>query len=379
MVDWDETEMAEQLFSVEHHTFTSIHARELLVWVKMTHRKHKDRRAQLCPNIGEMIDRFNAVSRWTQYCVLSSDSHKARRVVYKKLVRVAYTCGRMHNFHSTFAIYAGLQASAVHRLGKVTQLNGKEMQDKRTWLLALMDTKGNRIHYRRTLQATRRACVPYLGAVLSDLSMVLQTQLALPPRVIDWNNASRAVAVIKQTQTYQRRRRRRKLEMRMYIQAPSVAASSRDSFCDVHRHRHRHCRSLSRSSPSSSSSLASLSPRSSASVSPSLLRTVTPSFSPLPSSSSPSSSPSSSSSSSSLSSLSSSSVQHMQHRHRRNSSSGYKDDVQSMKGKSQSEFLHGPPPLSSVPSALHSFFRRLHVHVKVNSDQLWQMSKAIKQ
>eukprot|EP01006_Ploeotia_vitrea_P051346 TRINITY_DN67549_c8_g1_i1.p1 TRINITY_DN67549_c8_g1~~TRINITY_DN67549_c8_g1_i1.p1 ORF type:complete len:907 (-),score=498.83 TRINITY_DN67549_c8_g1_i1:123-2498(-) len=192
-------QIAEQLTMIEFEYYNRIGALEMVncEWLK----KDSEQRA---PHVHRFVRRFNEVSFWVATTVLVQKSSKKRVHALRKMVKIAYACWQLGNFHAVFEIIAGLQHHAVFRLRDLrrgNKLRGKE-KEKYDKLLEIFDTVDNYGAYRRELDNAFQVqsstgkkkgtfvfhplVLPHMGIAMKDLAGLHERRAILPDGAVDF-------------------------------------------------------------------------------------------------------------------------------------------------------------------------------------------------
>lgn len=167
LLDMHPTEIARQLTLIESHLFKQIRPKECL-----SQSWNKAKLKVDAPNILNLIDRFNQVSRWVASEVVQEEKIRPRARVVRLFVEVAHSCVQYNAFNVVQEIIAALLSASVGRL----KLTWREMQPRtmQQWasVKQAMSQDGNWKGYRARLEQCGTPCLPYLGVFLSDLTFV---------------------------------------------------------------------------------------------------------------------------------------------------------------------------------------------------------------
>jgi hypothetical protein len=113
LFDFHPEEIARQMTLVDFKMFSAIKPSELLnqAWCRPKY-KHK------APNLLQIIDRVNSITKWVATAVLSQRTPKdraCRMILFIKLANYLY---KMHNFNSMVAVIGSLYHSSIQRLSQ---------------------------------------------------------------------------------------------------------------------------------------------------------------------------------------------------------------------------------------------------------------------
>lgn len=166
-LDLNEIELARQLTIMEHELYKKIEPSELLnqAWSreKLRHR---------APHIIESQNRFNIVSNWVAWQILSPTSLRQRRNNLTKIVSICRHLYELNNFNTLWAFISGTQHAAVYRLKFTKEECKKEILDELKRFTEILSSDGSYKRYRNHVLSVSPPCVPFLGVYLTDLTFV---------------------------------------------------------------------------------------------------------------------------------------------------------------------------------------------------------------
>mmetsp|Transcript_53804 Transcript_53804/g.123789 ORF Transcript_53804/g.123789 Transcript_53804/m.123789 type:complete len:396 (-) Transcript_53804:119-1306(-) len=156
-------EWARQLTLIDFELFQKIGASELLgqAWAKAD----KEQRAR---NVLTMIHHFNNISAWVAGTVLSWSYVASRAEAFGHMIDVCAECLKLGNFNGAFAINAGLENAAVHRLKRTKELLPAAKVAALEQAGALLSSASNHKAYRAALEKREPPCIPFLGTFDHD-------------------------------------------------------------------------------------------------------------------------------------------------------------------------------------------------------------------
>ena len=155
--------IAEHITAIDEKLYCSITSIEL-----SEHLSSKNR----CPNVIRMIDRFNTVSSWVAYLIVSSEQLNDRIATYIKLVEIAGYLRELNNFNGLLAVIGGLNNSAVYRLKHTHDGVPQQIKDKLKILKDVMSSAQSYKAYRNALHNAQQPLIPYMGVYLTDLTFI---------------------------------------------------------------------------------------------------------------------------------------------------------------------------------------------------------------
>jgi hypothetical protein len=170
LFDFHPEEIARQMTLVDFKMFSAIKPSELLnqAWCRPKY-KHK------APNLLQIIDRVNSITKWVATAVLSQRTPKdraCRMILFIKLANYLY---KMHNFNSMVAVIGSLYHSSIQRLSqtwsKLEKMDKKMYKTYKKMYDFIVPTN----HFRRLrheLEHIDPPCIPYLGLFMADLTLI---------------------------------------------------------------------------------------------------------------------------------------------------------------------------------------------------------------
>jgi len=159
--------VARQLTLIECHLFKLIQPKECLnqAWSKASLR-------DLAPNILNLTDRFNQVSKWVGTEILQVSPLKERARVLRYFIDVAIECFEINCFNVVQEMVAALNSAAIHRLALTwAELDLKTRKRWKTITEAMAPDMAYKSP-RELLARCTPPCVPFLCIFLSDLTFV---------------------------------------------------------------------------------------------------------------------------------------------------------------------------------------------------------------
>jgi len=167
ILDLHPQEVARQLTLIDYELCKAIRPKEclLLAWTK------KDK-AKRSPNLLAMIERFNHVSRWVTYTLVTEQNLKKRTKILAFFLQLLQHLYELNNFNAIFQIVGGFGNSSVHRLKK-TFAGLKPPKDKILKDMTFFcDPAKSWSNYRKTITEVNPPCVPFVGVYQTDLTFI---------------------------------------------------------------------------------------------------------------------------------------------------------------------------------------------------------------
>jgi hypothetical protein len=160
-------EVARQICLFDYECFSDIKPIEFLnqAWnnPKLKHR---------AVNILKMIHRFNHLSKFISYNILSEPNMKKRTKLISKVIDIAWNLFEMQNFSSAVSIISGLDNAAVYRLKFSKQKVKPSLLEKYEDLRRFINPQESYKAYRALLSKAVPPCIPHIGILLTDLVFI---------------------------------------------------------------------------------------------------------------------------------------------------------------------------------------------------------------
>lgn len=177
-------EVAEQLILSEHECFRAIKPGECFNqnWVK----KNK---SDLSPNIVNLTNRFNKLSRWVAFEICQHMDVKERKAALERWITVAQLCREQYRaFGITMMIMGGITSSAVYRLRRTWDALSRAHANTFNELKDFTKTEKNFENLREATRTADLPCYPYIGTYLGDLTFIDTGSLDYTGEgLINWN------------------------------------------------------------------------------------------------------------------------------------------------------------------------------------------------
>ena len=124
LLTWNTEEIAKQLTLIDLKMFKKIQINQLMIkrWTKPAY--HKE-----CKEIVDAIHRFNSMSFWVQYVIISSHNSYQRFAFLNKFIAIAVECLKMHNYASSHSIFTALLRLKNTNLWKLTNKDEDNWKD----------------------------------------------------------------------------------------------------------------------------------------------------------------------------------------------------------------------------------------------------------
>jgi len=187
-------EIAKQLTLLDSQLYRAIQPGELIA-----HQNSNTR----CPHMSKMIERFNLVSSWVAYMIVSRSSLQERIDVMSKLIEIACDLRFLNNFNGLLSFIGGITNSAVYRLKKTREGVPPALMEKFDALATLMKGTNSYKLYRETLHSIGPPVVPYIGVYLQDLTFINDGNPNSIEGLINFRKRELIYRVIEEFQQYQ--------------------------------------------------------------------------------------------------------------------------------------------------------------------------------
>jgi hypothetical protein len=117
----------------------------------------KEQKAELAPNLTQLIERFNKIGYWVATEILTKHDLKTRVKYIRKFIKIAFKCYECNNFNAIMQILSGLNNSSVKRLRDTWEALGERATRKMEELETLMEPQSNFKNYRAVLHHRRHS------------------------------------------------------------------------------------------------------------------------------------------------------------------------------------------------------------------------------
>ena len=127
ILEWDTVEIAQQLTLIDAKMFRKIQIHQLLLkrWTKPDNEDD-------CRELLEMINRFNSLSFWVQYVIVTASDPEQRDKLFNKFIAIAVECLKLQNFmssHSIFTAFLRLLNTNVCKISESNEENFKVLEE----------------------------------------------------------------------------------------------------------------------------------------------------------------------------------------------------------------------------------------------------------
>lgn len=191
-------DVAEKLTYMCSEYYIKIKIQDLVSYVRLTDSKVIDK------NISKLVEIFETFSKWIPTLIIRNTDRLKQEKIVKKFVKIAMHCRKLRNYHMTMAIYAGLNSTPITRLTYLwkdqkynasIKIIGDLMSPFSNYLTYrnelengitsnidsnIVETKlerANEIVNTKSSKSISKACVPYIGVLLSDVQHMLEVEL----------------------------------------------------------------------------------------------------------------------------------------------------------------------------------------------------------
>ncbi len=116
-----------------------------------------------------MTQQFNRLTCFVAHTVLEFGSAAERALALQFFIALAARLFEINNFHSSYAVLCGLNASSIQRLQKSWKKVSKKHSTKLEELMALNSHSKNYKQYRQHIRSVKPPMVPQIGIISRDL------------------------------------------------------------------------------------------------------------------------------------------------------------------------------------------------------------------
>lgn len=163
--------LAEQICLVDHYLLGSIPPQEFenQNWNKVIDGENG------APNITRITQRFNTLSTWIVYSIITCDSSKERTKRLSRYVSLMENLQQKNNFFTSRAIFAALKSVPIINLKKKGHIGINEKKENKIEEIGKLFNNKNGAAYRASVRLcfeTNSPCIPFIGVYLQDLTFI---------------------------------------------------------------------------------------------------------------------------------------------------------------------------------------------------------------
>ncbi|KAK4122724.1 ras GEF [Parathielavia appendiculata] len=163
----DADDIAEEMTRIDWVMFSSIRIRDLVRHVSLSaDQKEKCRNLR---NVNRMVSHFNHIAQWVANMILIRDKAKHRAPCLEKFMTIALKLRQLNNYNGLAAVLAGLDGTAIHRLGQTRSLLTPEVEKRYKGLNLLMGTAKSHFAYRLAWENSPLPRIPFIPLHRRDL------------------------------------------------------------------------------------------------------------------------------------------------------------------------------------------------------------------
>lgn len=122
------------------------------------------------PNLSNLAERFNQVSRWVVTCIMIAKDTKEQILLVEKFIKIAKRLYEMNNYNSLMQIMSGLNNIAIQRLKQIREGLHADTVEILEKLEEFISPKHNFKNYRSAEKPPLH--LPYLALTLRDLTFI---------------------------------------------------------------------------------------------------------------------------------------------------------------------------------------------------------------
>ncbi|EON99347.1 putative ras guanyl-nucleotide exchange factor protein [Phaeoacremonium minimum UCRPA7] len=166
-MDIDADDIADEITRIDWVMFSSIRIRDLVRHVSLP--LGEKEKCKSLKNVNRMISHFNHVAKWVANMVLIRDKAKHRAPCLEKFMLVALRLRQLNNYNGLAAVLAGINGTAVHRLGQTRSMVNADVQKRFARLGLLMGTQKSHFAYRLAWENSPLPRIPFMPLHRRDL------------------------------------------------------------------------------------------------------------------------------------------------------------------------------------------------------------------
>mmetsp|Transcript_15040 Transcript_15040/g.45053 ORF Transcript_15040/g.45053 Transcript_15040/m.45053 type:complete len:523 (+) Transcript_15040:1310-2878(+) len=175
ILDIPPLEFARQLCIYDYAIYDEIQPYEFfdLAW-------SKPRLHYRAPNLIQLKNHFNQLSRKVAGCLLSTDRILDRTLTLKWLIALCHELCTLQNFHSMYAVLCALDSSSIYRLRVTWSSLSKRHLAMLSKMKTIMSSDKSFQNFRNLTSTMKPPAIPFLGITLTDLTFI---QDGNPPHI----------------------------------------------------------------------------------------------------------------------------------------------------------------------------------------------------
>ena len=180
ILEYEEEQIAKVLIMKEFEIFKDVKIGEYLNsnWLKRLNKSQQNSNEiiDLAPNIRLFTKRFNAVSNWVRWEILSQEDIKKRVSVIEKFIGVCYIAKQLNSFNTVMEIMSAFTCTPIFRLKKSWEAISSKCSTAFEGLTEFVESDNNYIALRTATEEANPPVLPYVGTYLSDLAFTDSNQ-----------------------------------------------------------------------------------------------------------------------------------------------------------------------------------------------------------
>ncbi|KAH8899626.1 ras GEF [Thozetella sp. PMI_491] len=166
-MDIDPDDIADEITRIDWVMFSSIRIRDLVrVGSLSVSEKEKCRSLK---NVNRMTTHFNHVAKWVANMILIRDKAKHRAPCLEKFMVIAQKLRQLNNYNGLAAVMAGINGTAIHRLGATRALVSPDVGKRFARLELLLSTQKSHFAYRLAWENSPLPRIPFMPLHRRDL------------------------------------------------------------------------------------------------------------------------------------------------------------------------------------------------------------------
>jgi hypothetical protein len=166
-MDIPDDDFADEITRIDWVMFSSIRLRDLVRHVSLP--LNQKEKCKSLANVNRMISHFNHIAKWVANMILMRDKPKHRVQMLEKFMNIALKLRQLKNYNGLAAVLAGINGSAIHRLGQTRALVPAELQKRFATLVVLMGTQKSHFAYRLAWENSSVPRIPFIPLHRRDL------------------------------------------------------------------------------------------------------------------------------------------------------------------------------------------------------------------
>lgn len=166
-MDTTDDDFADEMTRIDWVMFSAIRLRDLVRHVSLS--LEQKEKCKSLTSVNRMISHFNHIAKWVANMILMRDKPKHRALMLEKFMNIALKLRQLNNYNGLAAVLAGINGSAIHRLGQTRALVPADVQKRFARLVLLLAPQKSHFAYRLAWENSSLPRIPFIPLHRRDL------------------------------------------------------------------------------------------------------------------------------------------------------------------------------------------------------------------